>query len=194
MRYIKALLIICVFFVCMIFFFQNHAILSKTVTFQLNLLVMPAMTSIAIPFYFVMLGAFLLGALLCLGFLLFDRVKMQAGLARANMRMRSIESDQRRMLGRMKELSCAPEEEKSILASLKESFSFSFLGRGRKEKAEAAEEKKPENGKDAYINEFFRESTPDEIEADQATLPTEKSSEKTPADKASAEKDTQKSA
>lgn len=189
MRYIKAFIIICVFFVCMIFFFQNHAVLSKTVAFQLNLLVMPSMTSIEIPFYFVMLGAFLLGGLLSLAILFVGRVKMSVSLARANMRIRTIESDQRRMLGRMKELSCTPEEKKSFMDSIKESFSFSFKGKGKKDKAEAAEENKPEN-KDAYINEFFRETSPDDIEAGQATMPSEpeKTSQKP------SEKDTQKSA
>lgn len=178
MRYIKAFIIICVFFVCMIFFFQNHAVLSKTVAFQLNLLVMPSMTSIEIPFYFVMLGAFLLGGLLCLAFLFVGRLRMSVSLARANMRIRSIESDQRRMLGRMKELSCQPEEKKSFMDSIKDSFRFSFKGKGKKNKAEAAEEKKPENDKDAYINEFFRETSPDDIEADQATMPSDKNDKK----------------
>ncbi|MDO4840932.1 MAG: hypothetical protein Q3990_09720 [Desulfovibrionaceae bacterium] len=186
MRYIKAFLILCVFFVAMIFFFQNHAVLSKTVAFQLNLLVMPSMTSIEIPFYFVMLGAFLLGSLLCLAVLLFDRIRMSLCLARANMRVRSIESNERKMLSKMKMLSCSPEEKQGILSSIKAYFTFSR----KKDKAEEAEQKKTANGKDEYINEFFKETSPDDIESSQATMPSEKTTE----EKNSQEKDTQKAA
>ena len=70
MRYVKAFLLILIFFVTMIFLFQNQASLSQKLAFQLDLLVMPSMTSIELPFYFVLLAAFLLGALLCLLLLL----------------------------------------------------------------------------------------------------------------------------
>ena len=65
MRYIKALVLVLIFFVAMIFLFQNQASLSQTLSFRLDLLFMPAMTSIELPFYFVLLAAFLLGAILC---------------------------------------------------------------------------------------------------------------------------------
>ena len=181
MRYIKALISLCVFFVAMIFFFQNHAVLSKTVTFQLSLLVMPSMTSIEIPFYFVMLGAFLLGSLLCLAFLLFGRVRMSLCLARANMRVRSIENDERKMLNKMKMLSCPPQENKGILSSIKDYFTFSR----KKDKAEEPEQKKTGNGKDEYINEFFKETSPDDIESSQATMPSEKNAQEKEPQKAS---------
>ena len=117
MRYVKAFLLILIFFVTMIFLFQNQASLSQKLAFQLDLLVMPSMTSIELPFYFVLLAAFLLGALLCLLLLLWDRMRLSAQIVRANWRVQAMQNEERKLLAQMERLATLPRESRLKLLS-----------------------------------------------------------------------------
>ncbi len=190
MRYVKTLVLVLIFFVAMIFLFQNQGPLSQKITFELNLLVMPSMKSIELPFYFVLLAGFLLGALLCMLLLLWDRARLSAQILRANWRVQALENEERKLLSQMEKLAAAPREGGLKL------FSGFFGGSGKKEKkeekADAAggrsllkkitsfmlpdeEEKAREAGaqekKDGGVNEFFAEPKADGAEGAQAGQP-----------------------
>ena len=110
MRYLKALVLVLIFFVAMIFLFQNQISLSQTLSFKLDLLFMPAMTSIELPFYFVLLAAFLLGALMCLVLLHWDRMRLSAQIMRANFRVQAMQNEEKKLLAQMEKLAAQPRE------------------------------------------------------------------------------------
>ena len=70
MRYIKVLLLVLLIFFSLVFFFQNQTALSTAMTLKLNLFFVPEMTSIPLPFYFIVIVAFFVGALLAVALLL----------------------------------------------------------------------------------------------------------------------------
>ena len=203
MRYIKAFVFLCVFFVVLVFLFQNQAALSKTLTFQLNLLFVPEMTSIELPFYYVLLAAFLMGAVLCLLVLLYDRFRLSLAMARADMRIQDLEKEEKKMMAQMEKLACVPSESKKLfsfkllpslpslpalpsLSSLSPSSWMSSLTdrfkSKKKEEAEVTEEaseaeQAPSEERKAEINEFFRETSADDFENSQATTPLSKEEE-----------------
>ena len=57
MRYIKVLLLVLLIFFSLVFFFQNQTALSTAMTLKLNLFFVPEMTSIPLPFYFIVIVA-----------------------------------------------------------------------------------------------------------------------------------------
>ncbi len=93
MRYLKAIVLVLFFFVSMIFFFQNQAVLSTEMTLNLNLYFTEPMQSIPLPFYFLVLAAFLLGAILAVISLVWDKMNLSARLMKANWRVRSLEKE-----------------------------------------------------------------------------------------------------
>lgn len=93
MRYVKVLLLVLVFFLTMVFFFQNQEALSKEMTLKLHLFFSDPMVSIPLPFYFLVLAAFLLGALLTIAVLVWDKFHLSARLMKATWRVRSLEKD-----------------------------------------------------------------------------------------------------
>ena len=66
MRYVKVLILALFFFLCLVFLFQNQNVLSQKLTLELNLLAIPKMTSIELPFYFIILVSFLAGCVMAL--------------------------------------------------------------------------------------------------------------------------------
>lgn len=177
MRYVKALVLMCIFFVAMIFLFQNQASLSQKLSFQLDLMVMPAMTSIQLPFYFVLLGAFLLGAIMCLLLLVWDRMRMSAAIMRANFRVQAIQNEERKLLMQMERLCAQPKESRLKLLS-----GFKKKKAEEKEEKEEAVDPAKEEARKAEINEFFKETSADGDEFTQATAPAEKPAEAKAAD------------
>lgn len=97
MRYVKVLLLVLVFFLSMVFFFQNQEALSKEMTLKLHLFFTEPMVSIPLPFYFLVLAAFLLGAILTLCILVWDKFHLSARLMKATWRIRALEKDLARM-------------------------------------------------------------------------------------------------
>ena len=93
MRYIKVLLLAVVFFLALVFFFQNQGALSQSMVLTLNLFFIPAMSSIALPFYFLVIAAFACGALMTLGFLVWDKVSLTARLMKQKWQISSLERE-----------------------------------------------------------------------------------------------------
>lgn len=93
MRYVKVLLLVLVFFLTMVFFFQNQEALSKDMVLKLNLFFTPPMSSIPLPLYFLVLAAFMVGALVTLLILLWDKVHLSARHMKATWRVRSLEKE-----------------------------------------------------------------------------------------------------
>ena len=93
MRYIKVLLLAVVFFLALVFFFQNQGALSQSMVLTLNLFFIPAMSSIALPFYFLVIAAFACGALMTLGFLVWAKVSLTARLMKQKWQISSLERE-----------------------------------------------------------------------------------------------------
>ncbi len=166
MRYVKALVLLCIFFLVMVFLFQNQASLSQKLAFQLDLMVMPAMTSIQLPFYFVLLLAFLLGAVLCLLLLVWDRMRMSAEIMRASFKVQAIQNEERKLLAQMEKLAAAPKESRLKLFS-----GFKKKDQEKEEAIEAKADPAADEARKAEINEFFKETSADGVESTQATEP-----------------------
>lgn len=93
MRYIKTLLLACLFFVLLIFFFQNQTVLAQELQLTLNLFFTAAMTSIKLPFYFLIIAAFLLGAVLSLSLLVWDKINLTAKLMKNTWYIKTLEKE-----------------------------------------------------------------------------------------------------
>lgn len=91
MRYIKLLIFAVFFFLAMVFFFQNQEPLSQQMTLSLNLFFIPPMTSIPLPFYFIVIAAFFIGCLLAVCFLWWDRVNASARFMRSKWKIKALE-------------------------------------------------------------------------------------------------------
>lgn len=97
MRYLKVLILAVFFFLALVFFFQNQTPLSQEMQLTLNLFFMPPITSISLPFYFLLLGAFVIGCLLSLFLLVWDKFTTSARLVKTKWRVSSLESEVARL-------------------------------------------------------------------------------------------------
>ena len=93
MRYIKALVLAIFIFLALVFFFQNQTALSQQIELTLNLFFIPPMTSIPLPFYFLVIAAFFVGALLSLALLFWDRCNTSAKLVKSRWHIASLEKE-----------------------------------------------------------------------------------------------------
>ncbi len=91
MRYLKVFLLVIIFFIVMMFFVQNQSSFSEPVVLKLDLLLIPAMESIPLPLYSVMLICFALGALLVLLMLMWDRVTISSRAIAARRKAMTLE-------------------------------------------------------------------------------------------------------
>ncbi len=91
MRYLKALIIVILFFIAMMFFVQNQDSFSGTVSLKMDLLFIPPVESIPLPLYSVLLASFSLGALLVLAMLMWDRMSISTRLMNAKRRVNNLE-------------------------------------------------------------------------------------------------------
>lgn len=78
MRYLKVLFLACLIFLILVFFFQNQTVLSTKMELKLDLFFIPPMSSISLPFYFLLICSFFLGVVLSLIFLVWDRLNLSA--------------------------------------------------------------------------------------------------------------------
>ncbi len=115
MQYIKALVLVVFLFLAMLFLCQNQASLSEQVSLQLNLLVLPPTESVSLPFYFVVIAAFMIGCVFCFLLLAWERVRMSARAMRANWQLRSIQNEQLQMISELRQLAQAPQETRAVL-------------------------------------------------------------------------------
>ncbi len=93
MRFIRVFLAIFIFFLAVIFVVQNSDFLGQTVQLRMDLFVLPVQKTIPLPFYFIVLVAFLLGGLLAIVFLLLDRIRLGLGLAGAKRKIKHLERE-----------------------------------------------------------------------------------------------------
>ena len=97
MRYVKVLLLAILFFLALVFFFQNQNALSQNLVLTLNLFFLPPMASIPLPFYFLIVAAFFVGAVLALAFLVWDKVNLSARLMKSKWRVSSLEREMEKL-------------------------------------------------------------------------------------------------
>ena len=93
MRYIKVLLLVLLFFVSMLFFFQNQETLGRDMTLKLNLFFLPPMQPVTLPTYFILLAGFLVGGIFTMVLLVWDKLAISAKLMKANWRVRNLEKE-----------------------------------------------------------------------------------------------------
>lgn len=91
MRYIKVFLLVLLFFVIMMLFVQNQTSFSDPVTLKFDPMFAPAMQSIPLPRYALLLIAFALGAVVVLAMLLWDRLTLSSRLGAARRRGNSLQ-------------------------------------------------------------------------------------------------------
>ena len=92
MRYIKVLFLACLIFLALVFFFQNQTILSTKMELKLDLFFIPPMTSISLPFYFLVICAFFVGVVLALTFLVWDRLNLSARIMKDKWQIQNLSS------------------------------------------------------------------------------------------------------
>lgn len=93
MRYIKVLVLAVFLFLALMFFFQNQAALSQQMEMSLNLFFIPPMTSIPLPFYFIVIAAFFVGCLLALFWLAWDKVLSSSKLMKTKWTISRLENE-----------------------------------------------------------------------------------------------------
>ena len=92
MRYLKVLFLACLIFLILVFFFQNQAILSTKTELKIDLFFIPPMSSISLPFYFLLICAFFLGILLALLLLIWDRLALSARIMKDKWQIQNLSS------------------------------------------------------------------------------------------------------
>ena len=93
MRYLKVLLAIIFFYFVMLFFVQNQESLSQTLPLKLDLMFIPPVESMPLSFYTLALISFLLGGVVVLTMLIWDRLSHSAQLSSSKRRVRSLEKE-----------------------------------------------------------------------------------------------------
>ncbi len=90
MRYIKVLILACFIFLAIVFFFQNQSVLATKVELSLDLFFIPQVKALPLPFYFLMGCAFLVGVLLAIFMLVWDRVLLSARIVKDKWQIKSL--------------------------------------------------------------------------------------------------------
>jgi|GEM_PF-3352963 len=98
MRYIKVLLLVLLFFLVMLFFVDNQEAFTVKYPLKLDLRFIPPFTTpTPVPCYFLLLGAFLVGALCTLLMLLWDRLSLSARASLLKRRANGFEKELNRL-------------------------------------------------------------------------------------------------
>ncbi len=92
MRYVKFLALLLLFVVSMLFFVQNNQPLSTAVQLEFSVGTMH-LYSIPLPLYLLVLGSFLLGALVCVLVFLVDRIRLGLELKTLRTRYANLEDE-----------------------------------------------------------------------------------------------------
>lgn len=152
MRFLKVLILVVAIFLALVFLFQNQTALSQDMVLTLNLFFMEPMSSIPLPFYFMLIVAFALGALLSVCFLVWDKMHGTARFMKARWRISQLEREVEKL-------------QKQLTAEGKKQ---SFFQRARQGKDGAAQDKpaeKPEAPAEKPANTKPLETTAKEAEA-----------------------------
>lgn len=115
MRFLKALWLILFFFFSLMFAVQNKEALGQKLTLTFDTYYLNYVwTNTAVPFYFVVLVGFLAGAVVTLGYLVMDRVRLRMDLSRCRRVVRRQEKE-------LKKLRAIPLETTPLLESTADS-------------------------------------------------------------------------
>lgn len=90
MRFIKVLILLIFFFVCMLFFVQNTTTLETPLVLKLSAFGLSAETPGA-PFYVVLLLAFVAGGLFASIYFLFEKIRLSAKVRKLTGKIKSLE-------------------------------------------------------------------------------------------------------
>jgi putative membrane protein len=90
MRVIKVLFLLAFFFVCMLFFVQNTAILETPLVLKLGAFGLSAQSP-GVPFYVVLLLAFVAGGLFATLYFLAEKIRLAATARSLNNKIKSLE-------------------------------------------------------------------------------------------------------
>ncbi|WP_018125165.1 LapA family protein [Desulfovibrio oxyclinae] len=93
MRYLKVLALILLFVVSILFFSQNNEILAQSLVLRLDVPYIAELRSVPLPFYFLVLGGFVVGAVLTMLYFLSEKLKAAKKLRECNSRMASLEQE-----------------------------------------------------------------------------------------------------
>jgi Tfp pilus assembly protein PilN len=92
MRVVKVVALIVFFFFCMIFFVQNTAMLSTPLILKMDVFSI-SYTSPEVPFYVVLLLAFVVGGLFSLAYFILERVRLGAKVKEQAGRIAALEKE-----------------------------------------------------------------------------------------------------
>ncbi len=107
MRYIKVFLLVLLFFVVMMLFVQNQASFSDAVTLKFDPMFAPALTSMPLPRYALLLICFALGAAVVLAMLMWDRIALSGRLAASHRRAASLQKQVSKLTAEKEKLEAA---------------------------------------------------------------------------------------
>ena len=116
MRFLKAILLLLVFFIGLLFFVQNSAILGQKMSLVFDLYFRDAWTSVEVPFFFLILVAFAVGMLLGIVLMFLDRLRLSGELRGMRRSCRTTEKE----LADLKEAMAKATAEKAPQQSLGE--------------------------------------------------------------------------
>ncbi len=92
MRYFKVLLIVILFFLCMIFFVQNTKILTANLDLQFHLFNW-SWFSTTVPIYIFILLFFVLGAIVSMLYFFMERIRLTKELKQCRSKIQSLEKE-----------------------------------------------------------------------------------------------------
>ena len=122
MRYIKVFLLVLLFFVIMMLFVQNQASFSDAVTLKFDPMFAPAMQSIPLPRYALLLICFAMGALVVLAMLMWDRLTLTSRLGAARRRGNSLQKQLDKANAQIEKLTAAKAQAEADLAAAQEAL------------------------------------------------------------------------
>ena len=122
MRYIKVFLLVLLFFVIMMLFVQNQASFSDAVTLKFDPMFAPAMQSIPLPRYALLLICFAMGALVVLAMLLWDRLTLSSRLGAARRRGTSLQKQLDKANAQIEKLTAEKAKAEADLAAAQEAL------------------------------------------------------------------------
>jgi len=98
MRFLKALWLTVFFFFTLMFFIQNNDVLAQQLSLKFDFYYFDYVWSnTAVPFFFVILVAFVAGALVTLGYLIMDRMRLKMDLGRCRRALRKQEKELKKL-------------------------------------------------------------------------------------------------
>lgn len=111
LRFLKALWLTVFFFFTLAFFIQNNDVLAQKLSLKFDTYYFDYVwTNTAVPFFFIILVAFVVGALVMFGYLAMDRMSLKRELGRAKRVVRKQEKE-------LKKLRAIPLEPTPLLES-----------------------------------------------------------------------------